>query len=65
MIALHFTCFERSTTNSVNGPQTKVTLIPSGAINTSMGSITFFLHDKKDLEDFQVGRSFMIKPEPA
>ena len=55
-------CVERHTEDTVNGPLTKVKLVPAGN-GTDDGSITMFLHDAEDLDTYQVGRRFRLKPE--
>lgn len=56
-------CVEKQTKDTVNGPLTKVTLVPAGVFNTAEGSITFFVHDQEDLEAYQVGATFRLTPE--
>ncbi len=56
-------CVERHTVESANGPLTTVVLKPGGPLNTNTGSITIHVHDKEDLDAYQVGNEFLLKPE--
>ncbi len=56
-------CTDRHTTDSVNGPLTRVTLTPHGPFNVNTGSITLFVNDAEDLQTYQVGKEFLLTPK--
>lgn len=64
MDAIIVKCTEIHTADSVNGPLTRVTLVPDGPFNTHKGELVVFVPSLEDKRLYRVGALFRLTPEP-
>ena len=51
------------TEDTVNGPNTRVTVVPAGPLETSKGEWTFPLYTEEDRRAFEVGKLCRVEIE--